>query len=385
MKIKAINILLIIFIFSITSCGSTKLTVFDDDILNNVTGINKFSAFDIVPNKSEKQFTICVIPDIQKYTFYKTQKVKGYPFSADEILYSQMNWIAENGIKNGGILNFAIFTGDLVEEPTHSSEWVRACNAFNILKDVIPFSITIGNHDTDRMRKLNSFGVTTFKKYDKLFGPKSEFYNNCNYYLESFDSQNSITSFSTNGYDFIVISLELQPREKTLKWLEDMLVKYKNIPTIISIHEYIHPVVRNGEIVGDLCTSNKLRKDKNNNSAKDTWEKVISKYNQVFMVLSGHYKGESYLKQTNENGYEVYAMHADYEFNSEVIDEYTTYNKKKYPSGDGWLRLLTFDIENKYIHVQTYSPYLNRLKNDEKSDFYVTWNWDWNTRFGGKL
>lgn len=341
------------------------------------------AAFLIVAGSAfAEKFSICVIPDIQKYTFHKTQEVKGYPISGEAILYKQMEWVAENGINNGGPLVFAIQLGDLVEEPLFDVEWRRADKALSMLDGALPYCVTPGNHDTDKIIKGDlPWKVTTFNKYDKLFGKESKHFKNADWHLGSYDQANSLTTFSADGYDFLVVSLEMQPRDETLEWLDKVLDEHKNMPTIIDIHAYINK----GNKGPYLYDNNKCRKDEIGNTPKQLWEKCLSNHSQVFMVVSGHFYGESMLKQKNKAGYDVFAIHSDYEGYREIIDrDIGTYPRATWPSADGWLRIMTFDIENKRIDVETYSPELDRYQEDADSKFTITWTWDWNERFGAE-
>lgn len=378
---KLNQILNILFLISISVACTTNKNISLSSSKEYNASIQ--SVNETIYPKKNNQFTICVLPDIQKYTYYKTQKKHNYPISTESILLNQVDWLVNNSYINGGNIYFTIQVGDLVEEPTKKSEWTRAYNAMYKLSEVMPLAITIGNHDTDKIRKTHSFGVTKFNKFNKLFGPNSDLYKNKDWYIESYDKQNSIIKISVNDYNFLIINLELQPRSETLEWLEKKLIEYKKLPTIINIHEYLNPVITSEISIGSVGTSTDLRKGDNINSAKDLWDKVISKYDQIFMILSGHHWGESFLTQKNDNGYEVYALHADFEGNTEIINQYSEKKKKLYPSGDGWLRLMTFDIENKNIYIQTYSPSLNKEKKEINSNFIISWDWDWTNRFGG--
>ena len=50
-------------------------------------------------------------------------------------------------------------------------------------------------------------------------------------------------------------------------------------------------------------------------------------------------------------------------------------NPPKY-GGDGWLRLLEFDLEQKKVHVSTFSTEFNKYELDENSDFYFDIDWE---------
>ncbi len=85
-------------------------------------------------------------------------------------------------------------------------------------------------------------------------------------------------------------------------------------------------------------------------NAKKLFEKFISKHKQIYMVQCGHYDAEYY--QTSQNAFNlpVHEMLVDFQ---------------SMPNGgEGYMRLLRYALENERIRVQTYSPTLDRFRED---------------------
>ena len=59
------------------------------------------------------------------------------------------------------------------------------------------------------------------------------------------------------------------------------------------------------------------------------------------------------------------------ENNDSNVQERNNVDGNKGFLGDGWMRLLEFDIENDCIHVKTYSTEFNEYELDENSDFII--------------
>ena len=49
--------------------------------------------------------------------------------------------------------------------------------------------------------------------------------------------------------------------------------------------------------------------------------------------------------------------------------------------GDGWLRLMTFNMNEMTLQIKTYSTEFNCFEEDLDSDFLIKFDWDWETRF----
>jgi hypothetical protein len=94
------------------------------------------------------------------------------------------------------------------------------------------------------------------------------------------------------------------------------------------------------------------------NGAQEVWEKLIAKNGQIFMVLCGHAWNPAVNQVSvsqnlriglNAAGQPVYQVLTDYQGNTTASS-----------GGDGWLRLLEFDLERQTIHFTTYSPVLGK-------------------------
>src|SRR5688500_9448184 len=79
-------------------------------------------------------FSIVVLPDTQVYA-------EKYP----EIFNSQTQWIRDNAAAQH--IAFVHGVGDVVEHASSATEWQRADAAYDKIHGVVPYSVTIGNHD----------------------------------------------------------------------------------------------------------------------------------------------------------------------------------------------------------------------------------------------
>ena len=128
--------------------------------------------------------------------------------------------------------------------------------------------------------------------------------------------------------------------------------KHPGLPVMLTTHNYLNDVSRSR----DKTTSIRLY----GNSAEDLFQGFIRKQPRILGVLGGHqfHRGGEYAQMSrNDAGGSVIELLQDYQGRSN--------------GGDGWLRLLRFNIKAKKIIVQTYSPVLKRFETDTDSYFVM--------------
>jgi hypothetical protein len=102
------------------------------------------------------------------------------------------------------------------------------------------------------------------------------------------------------------------------------------------------------------------------NNGDEQWEKFVKNHENILGVLSGHVvtgDGIGYLASIGDNGNEVHQLLANYQ----------SYEN----GGNGWLRLMIFDLEKNEVCVETYSPWLDQM--DTASDQEFCFDYDFNS------
>ena len=278
-------------------------------------------------------FTVAVISDTQNYS-------EKYP----DVFYAQTRWLAENARRERIV--FASHVGDVVQNGgQRQEEWDVASAAMARLYGKLPCGVVAGNHDyddlSDKTCPLNiyrrNFGASYHKKVPTL--------------LElSPDECSSIHMFNAGGIRMLSLHLEPDPRDGALAWAEAMLAKYPDIPVMVTTHIYISDV--------DDARDRKPYSRAGGNSGEELFQKFIRKQPRIFLVLCGHWwtrGGETSLMSTNDYGGRVHELLSDFQGRPN--------------RGDGWLRLLRFDLKGHQLHVQTFSPTLKRYETDLDSEF----------------
>jgi len=211
--------------------------------------------------------------------------------------------------------------------------------------------------------------------FRSVFGDDQVFFKDKPWYVDSFKGgANSAQKFTAGGYTFLHITLEMQADDRVIAWANSVMAKHSGLPTIFTTHDYLSvDAKREGNPIVDLAT---VDPDYHNN-AQQMWDKLYGQHGQIFMVLCGHQHGQSHRIDFNVDGGLVYQVLADYQDRAQVsIDagqENNPYTRKPENIGDGWFRLMQFDLnmQNPKITVKTYSSHYKKYSGEERN--YAAW------------
>ncbi len=289
---------------------------------------------------SQRPFTIVMLPDTQRYSEKRP-----------DLFLAQTDWIKRNReVEN---IVFVAHVGDLVQNRSKKpSEWKVADEAMAVLDGVVPYGVTIGNHDYDSDDGVQK-GLATM--YLQHFSPDKRFKGRAGYGGASPNGLNSYHLLSAGGVDFVMLFLEVDAPDDALAWASGVLGQYPTRAAIVTIHTYM----RHKGKEGGRETKREYRED--GNAGEEIWQKFIRCHPQIFVVLCGHVGGLVEYRQTSQNdaGESVLEMLADYQGREN--------------GGDGWLRLIRFVPDKREIQMRTYSPSLDRFETDADSQFTVRW------------
>jgi hypothetical protein len=261
------------------------------------------------------EFTIVALPDTQHYS-------EAFP----SIFASQTQWIVNN--KDARNIVFVTHEGDIVEHNNLTSEWLVADASMSMLDGVVPYGMGPGNHDQPTTLFNQFFPYTRYQGLP-WYGGHYQNLNDNNYQL-----------FSGGGLDFVIVHLAYCPPAAALSWASSVIKSYPDRIGMMTTHAYLGlGAVRSTHGCG---------------STQYIWDQLAVQTPNLHFMLSGHVSGES-RRADIMNGHPVFQMLADYQ---------------NLPSGgEGWLRILRFVPADSKIHVQTYSPWLNRYDTDADSEF----------------
>lgn len=276
-------------------------------------------------------FTLAVLPDTQTAVNYRPQ-----------LFMSQVRWIVGHWEKKN--MKFVLHVGDLVD--WHDDvQWRAADECMAVLdRAKIPYAIAVGNHDTAAVTvgghaapgdvRENLRDTTFFNQYfppDRFRAQQGR--------MTPGKSDNNYSIFEAGGVDWMVLVLELWPRQEVIDWAKTVVADHPHHNVIVLTHSHLE---RDGKI-------------KQNNggyghtSPQHLWNELLSRYPNILLVLSGHVQDSAWRADTGVNGNKVYQLLQNYQ------------NQDR---GGGYLRLLEIDTEARKISARMYSSYYDKTKDD---------------------
>ncbi len=365
-------------------------------------------------------FSIAVIPDTQNYVDYRHQRAQGFVLNGQDLFIAQMQDIAardevvfvaavgdvwqhssklvdaEHAARGRGAIDNPFLPGLAPSPYTQSVEIPGAIEGYRILAaSGKPFGVAPGNHDYDAFWSVRGFPPRTdlpredlepmkgdlgiihvggLDNFRSVFGNDSEFFAGKAWYVDSFrGGANAAQVFSAGSYRFLHITLEMSPGDPVLRWASSVIEAHPGYPTIITTHDYLNARgERRAYPIIDLA----LGDPGYHNDAETLWKELISAYDQVFMVLCGHHHGQSLRVENNRYGNPVYQVLADFQGRGQAgIDAGAPDDGQVVGLGDGWYRLMHFDLASETVTVETWSSHYRRLSDDMPS--YADWYRDY--------
>ncbi|RNC63395.1 metallophosphoesterase [Proteiniphilum sp. X52] len=284
---------------------------------------------------SAQKFTIPVLPDTQE----SLTRQRG-------VFFSQIEWITAkaDSLKTPMVLH----VGDLVNFDNFD-HWELGSVGMRVLDRAnIPYAISLGNHDTGAVGMHSgsaapgnvNVNLRNTQKFNYFF-PVTRFPLQRGRF-EKDKSDNSYYTFETGNVKWMVVTLEFCAREEAAQWMDKVLKEHPDRNAIILTHYHLTSK-------GEICDNNAGYGDM---KVIDIFERYIKPNKNVLMVLSGHVCGSAWRVDRGTKGNDIYQILQNFQCKEE-----------------GYLRLLDIDTEKGTISAKLYSPYLNKIRDDEKSAF----------------
>lgn len=237
-------------------------------------------------------------------------------------------WISSQ--KSNYNIKMVVHTGDIVNDGGDVKQWENANKSMSILtENGIPYCWSVGNHDIIKStqgacigKEYKSFNTTTMQS-------KS-------YWLSDFDGKNTAVNFTFGNYSFVIINLEFLANSTVIAWMQNIIEAHEKSNVIIATHSYLN-------------SSGGYGWHGYGNGWELKFKSILDGYSNVFLTLSGHdIDGTAYHSRIG-NREEIF-------FNRQGINACCA-------------RLLTFNMENHSISVQTYLAYSGDWLNDSDNKF----------------
>ena len=276
------------------------------------------------------------------YTFAfvgDTQMVARYDPDNFHKIYDWIVDIAEE--KN---LKHVFGLGDITDQD-YKEQWEVAIDGIQRLDGVVPYSLIRGNHD-ERM----------------------SFYKNCSY--DSYTSQldgmykgnvlNSYKLLSVGTIDYLLLNLDYGPSDAVLEWAGDLIEQYPEHNVIITTHGYIRG---DGELLTPEISTVAPSKTGGVNDGPAIWEKLVSKYDNIVMVVCGHVGARPQLinfEVTGDHGNKIQQVLVDpQELDLQAFEDPASLEIES--GTTGLVALFYFSEDGKTVRVENYSTIQERF------------------------
>ncbi|WP_244931177.1 metallophosphoesterase [Nocardioides sp. W7] len=280
---------------------------------------------DVLPSADDYDWSFNHVGDTQLYS-------QATPWTMTE----QFEYIADKAAERKTAM--VVQAGDWVNKEEFEDEWQwrNAEPSAEALEEAdIPLAISWGNHDYNesyngRQMLQKYFPMQRFE--DGLEGSPWTFGG-------SSDIDNYYYTGEINGAKILWLQLghwSMEPgAENTadgVAWAQSVIGSHRDYSVIMSTHHHL------------------WARDASNPYSNPLVNELIDPYPNVKLVLSGHQSGTFVTSRTNSGGTRVFSILTDYQTRAW--------------GGHGFLKNLSVDAENNLIHVNTYSPWLQRTTSD---------------------
>jgi hypothetical protein len=293
-------------------------------------------------------FTVIGLPDTQNYS-------ELYP----EIFANQTEWVANN--IDALNIQYVSHYGDLVQNADQQYQWNNADAAMANL-DALgdPYGVCAGNHDITQSGSSGQPYIPSL--YLQTFGPQ-RFADDAWYRGASPSGMSSYIVVPYGGIEWLFLHVESDNPLRELEWAQGVLDANRDKPCLFTTHRYLQdaedytfgvPVVPSGRYP-DIWYAIEGTYTPDGIQAEECWDWFIRRNPTIFMVNCGHFHEEYRQTSTNAYGNPVREILADYQDDPN--------------GGNGWLRIMTFDMGQNQILFESYSPWLDQYRTADESLF----------------
>lgn len=267
-------------------------------------------------------------------------------------------------------LQFLVHTGDITDN-NQPTEWSRAETCMEVLNDVVPYFMAIGNHDMGKKGKAADRDLSLFNEHFGAGDNPLTAAAICALY-EPGHMENACYFYDNGKWSLLILSLEFATRPAVVEWADHIVSAYPDRKVILITHDFIDfdsslttadgmSLRSNSDPVDGHAASYPIAKVEKIASAEDIWQNLIDKHSNFIMTLNGHFSANrppvngvpasryasSYRIDKTSKGNYVHQLL----FNSQFLKEPPA------PGGHGWLRLMEFQPDGETIVFRTFSPF----------------------------
>jgi len=276
-------------------------------------------------------YTFAVLPDTQIM-------VENDVVNAEANTAKMFDWIVAN--QEAKNIQFVFGLGDITDN-NNEAEWTLAQAQHQKLMDAgIPYSAIRGNHDLSWYGKDSEAENYTVDDYTNYIGTDAYRAQFGGFYSED-NVSNSWRTLQVGDVNYLLITLDYGAKDAVLNWASDVIYQHPDHNVIITTHAYLFrdgTTLDDGDLVPPSTTGGV-------NDGDDMWEKLVSKHENIVLVMSGHDPQENIIvnRSVGDNGNTVTAM---------LID---AQDVEAQEGSMGMVALLHFSVDGRNVQVEYYS------------------------------
>lgn len=273
-------------------------------------------------------FTFGVLPDTQYYS-------RSHPD-----IFKRMNqWFVSN--RDSLNLKYIFHLGDIVNNFDQPYQWKTADKTMRILDDAkLPYGIITGNHDVGFQKN--------YRPFYHYFGDERYMWNP--WYGGSYENNKGhFDLINANGQKYIMLGMGWGIGGQEISWMNHVLHVYRKRIAILFVHDYLGSYGKR-TVQGQML-----------------FEKVVQQNRNVRMVMNGHSYGAARRVDAIDDN-------RDGKPDRKVMQILSDYQSVK--GGQGYIRVMGFDLTHDKIYVRTFSPQVNRTHAFKKNKDNFTFSFD---------
>ena len=256
------------------------------------------------------------------------------------------NWIVANaGAKK---MQYVLGLGDITYGDT-DAEWEVAKEAITKMNGVVPYTLVKGAPPHDSGGRFNRY-----------FSTEEGFTSTIDGYYEDGVILNTFSTFTVGEVDYLILALDFAAPDPILEWAGSVISsdEYKNHKVIITTHSYLWkdgtPVDQNAPTTA-LPDKPEYTSDDKYNNGDEMWDKFVSKYENICMILCGHFTNNDIVasQKVGDHGNIVTQM---------MINPQSFDNANNCETG--MVAMLYFSEDGNDVSVEYYSTYRNQFYRD---------------------
>ncbi len=220
-------------------------------------------------------YTFAIIGDTQSL-------VKKHRYAMTELY----EWIVEN--KEEHNIQYVMGLGDVTEDVNVApDEYEFARDNIYKLSGVVPFAISVGNHDKYDFKGSEYNYIPDDRRdfmFNKTFCNETYLKELDGWYGEG-DVTCSYNAFRAGNTDWLVVSLDFGPTDEMLEWASDVIEAHPDHKVIVITHAYMY---RDGTTIDREDCYAPSRYNSVFNDGDRVFDKLISQHKNIVLAIGGH-------------------------------------------------------------------------------------------------